>query len=356
MKRLIASLIICLACIQVYAYDPAVQTNVRPKPKEITPNAGPRIAHGADVFVTAQFIWWKVFQEGLNYALTGIRANPGTTLSGTGTEHTPDFGWEPGFKVGLGVNLPHDGWDIYAQYTWIQSHHNDDRATSADANMQEGFLLGALTTSANLIRNITEARTHWDLNFNVLDLEFGRNFYVSEFLTLRPFGGLKFTWQDQDWDSSFTAEEVGVDNIQPGTSGFVRSKQDHDTWGVGIRTGLNGSWFFTKNWSLFANTALSAMWTDYDIDRKDSFHPNSVSNGTTALNVHRDEHSIRAVTEFQLGLKGEWWFSNDDYHLAVSAAYEQQVWINYGSYIFVINDADNDLSFHGLTVKARFDF
>jgi len=67
-------------------------------------------------------------------------------------------------------------------------------------------------------------------------------------------------------------------------------------------------------------------------------------------------YPIHAVAEFQFGMMGQWWFSNDDYHLAVSLGYDQQVWINYGNFIYLIDNGQADLSLHGLTLKFRFDF
>ena len=37
-------------------------TYERGSQKDITPAAGPRVTHGADVFITADFIWWKATQ------------------------------------------------------------------------------------------------------------------------------------------------------------------------------------------------------------------------------------------------------------------------------------------------------
>eukprot|EP01066_Platyproteum_vivax_P005787 Platyproteum_vivax@DN17456_c0_g1_i1.p1 len=76
--------------------------------REITPVAGPRVAHGADVFITADFIWWKAVQEGMQYAFSGgivLGTSPAFTSASSG--HVKEVGdaWAPGFKVGLGLNL-----------------------------------------------------------------------------------------------------------------------------------------------------------------------------------------------------------------------------------------------------------
>ena len=62
------------------------------------------------------------------------------------------------------------------------------------------------------------------------------------------------------------------------------------------------------------------------------------------------------AAEFQFGMMGEWWLSNNSYHLDMSAAYDQQVWMNYGNMIFLTDHETGDLSLHGLRLKLRFDF
>ena len=94
----------------------------------ITPPVAPAVNHGADVFISADFIYWKAYQEGLEYANSAVNAlaasglTPGATLN-QGTFATPQTKFEPGFKVGLGLEFEHDGWDLFAQYTWLAPQH-----------------------------------------------------------------------------------------------------------------------------------------------------------------------------------------------------------------------------------------
>ncbi len=338
------------ACLTGHTQDLMPDQNRSAQSQDAVAPNSTNVQNGMDMFFTADFIWWKFTQEGLTYALTGIRANKNTTVSTQGSEHTPNFSWEPGFKVGLGFKLPHDHWDIYFQYSWIQSLDNKSIAERADANIQEGYSLGALNFDSATIEQITKATSKWDAHFNVLNFELGRTFTVSDSFLLRPFGGLKATWQDQKWDNTY----IGKVHIDGGPSaGTVTSNHDHDTWGMGIRTGLNGQWLFNRHFGLFANTALSAMWTDYDVDRKDVFENSTAT--VKAIHIKRDDYSVRGVVELLLGMKAQWWPSNGRYRIALHLAYEQQVWVNYGSYIF-FSDTNNDLSMHGLNASMRIDF
>ena len=302
----------------------------------ITPNAGPRVCMGADVFVTADFILWTPREEGLEYAMTGANAP-----TSQGSLREPDFGLEPGFKVGLGLNLGHDGWDIFAEYTWLRSDVDDSvRSSTMDWLWRDGV-------------SPDRADARWDFHFNVIDLELGRNFFVSQYLTLRPHYGFKGTWQDQDYTSRAEFLNAAGDVT-------LRNKmvQDFDYWGFGIRTGLDTAWHFSSSWSIFGNFAISALWSGFDIDRKDTQFSAVADTTITQLNTENNFHTILPVLELAIGLRWETWFSDDDYHFGIDAGWEEQVW--WGMNRLIVRQQpqrDNgDLTLQGFTLKFRFDF
>ena len=334
--------------------------------REITPNAGPRVAHGADVFITADFIWWKAVQEGTDYATTGVagfdyqsQQNQLLNVS-RGHERSVGRDWAPGFKVGLGLNLSHDGWDIYAEYTWLRPSNSSslsaDNVLSKTVVVQDGPNARANRATAN-----------WDLDFNVIDVELGRNFYLSQFLTMRPFIGLKATWQNQDTRIKFfnpDGYEAGEDgqgnNIK--VEGPYKIHEQMDNWGIGVRGGFDISWYMSKQWSIYGDLAWTTMWVDYtDITRKDTIDDPTQATGSSSVtpqNIKIDDHySVKNILELELGLRWEILFYDDNYHFAIQAGWEQQVWSNWGtSFDFLNGQTWNDLNFHGLNLKLRFDF
>ena len=187
----------------------------------ITPPAGPFVKNGYDVFITAAFLYWQAIQERLTYATTGIGVNT------SGRVHSIDYPWEPGFRVGIGFYPKHDGWDSTARYTWLHSH-SADRASGTNI---VPFTLTFDGFSSTQVSQITSARSSWDLHYNVIDLEIGRNFFLSKLLATRLFFGLKGTWINQDWSTRYHANAVTLGTVGP-APGTVTTNQDHDTWGV----------------------------------------------------------------------------------------------------------------------------
>ncbi len=362
LKTLLAGLAIVFAQASAFGAQPQKQHNPTDQFKssdnaqfrEITPNAGPRVTNGADVFITADFLYWTARQDGMVYAITG--RNTFANIDATsGSAQDLDWKAQPGFKVGLGLNLGHDGWDVYAQYTWLHTNVNNSTSVAFDTPVQQRFVGTYFSDrDGSITNNYTKARAKWDHHFNVIDLELGRNYFISQFLTLRPHVGLKGTWQDQDFKIRYTqqniADPTSIDLLE-------KIKFNQDMWGLGIRMGLNTGWHFIENFGLFGNLALTALWSDYSTTRKDRVATSNSTNNSLFYNFKFDQYPINAILELALGLRYDVWFSDDDYHFGLSAAWEEQVWINHSRFVrFYSSEVQGDLYLHGLTIKARFDF
>lgn len=332
--------------------------------REITPNAGPRVAHGADVFMTTDFIWWKATEEGLQYGLTGTNIQSAASVNSADLYTTPAKGktksvgedWAPGFKVGLGLNLCHDGWDIYTQYTWLYASDS----SSISGNSNQVLFAEALSFNNGPTFSGNEASSEWDMHFNVIDLELGRNFYLSQFLTMRPHIGLKGTWQDHDWKTQLNGQGFSIpvgNTTSVSVTGPVRHNKEYDVWGIGVRGGLNVSWYMSKSWSVYGDLAFSALWTNY-YNQTQYLATDDTSTGTPESRVwlnneNDDVYTCKYVGELELGVRYETWVYDDNYHFAIQAGWEQQVWMNWSKFS---NGSSNDLALQGLNLKFRFDF
>lgn len=334
---------------------------VSEKPHEqITPHAGPRVEAGIDVFMTADFIYWTGRMDGLAYVASG-QGNNQTSVS-RGRVCSPDWEWDPGFKVGLGHNLPHDGWDIYAEYTWFHSTATDSKkGNTLDPNWNISNIEAIVSPTVLASGFIDRASSHWHLHYNVIDLELGRNYFVSQYLSLRPFFGFKTTWQDIDYRVRYHS------SIQSGLESNFRMRNDADFWGIGLRTGLDMTWHISPVFSVYGNMALSALWCQYDIKRRDTrTDAQGVSPtpgpplGTQIItyDTQKDFHTLKGVLELSIGIRGEWWFSDNRYHFLVQTGWEEHVWINHNQLIktHFVASAHGDMILQGFTLKIRFGF
>lgn len=331
--------------------------------RQITPNAGPRVTNGADVFVTADFIYWTARQDSLAFAYTGVDPSVSDAVASPvdsrGTRYTAPRKYEPGFKVGLGLNLGHDGWDVFLEYTWFRSNNTDTATAGALPYQRLVPATVAVPSSLNFdLLTVTNGTGSWRFRFNNFDLELGRNFYVSQYLTLRPHIGLKGNWINQYFDGTGTGFWFGdtpIDDLGYGYGSISSAtiNRSQKWWGVGIRSGIDTAWYFDKNWSIFGDFALSGLWGRFNTSAKatvvGTYGTPELGSSVPAW-IGANYHTVKYVGEFQLGLRFDYWFSDDDYHFGLSAAWEVQSWINHNQMTFT------DLGLQGLTIKARFDF
>ena len=95
---------------------------------EITPPAPPLVKHCADPFLSAEYIYWRTNQQGLDYAVSGIALNAGSSER-KGRVYSPRMEYSSGFKVGFGLKFRHDSWDLYANYTWLRPESKKSSTT-----------------------------------------------------------------------------------------------------------------------------------------------------------------------------------------------------------------------------------
>ncbi|MEI8300386.1 MAG: Lpg1974 family pore-forming outer membrane protein [Chlamydiota bacterium] len=337
------------------------------KMKEITPSAGTAVQGGLDVYVQADYILWHASEGGLAYVdhgginAFGSTATSNNTLS-KGQVLAPHFKTSSGFKVGLGLDFNYDGWDLGATYTWLHSHASSEYSAPLNGTNKTllggAFLITGATTDLFLDVGSVSGSADWKLHFNNIDLELGRNFFVSPKLTLRPHFGLKGTWQTQRFNVAYNQVGTAFTLVSQAnaTEAYTATNVQH-YWGLGVRTGVDTSWMFTRNWSLFGDWAIAALWgqfkdTRVDVSNVANAAGASVLANYTALNLKQRTHQLNGVMELQLGLRYDYWFSDDEYRFRMAAGWENQLWFSQNHFYGL----DGDLSLQGFTLNFRLDF
>lgn len=348
--------------------------NKCPPTCQVTPNAGPRVNGGADLFFTAAFTWWTAHEDGLAFAYIEEDFIPGVATTAqvpTTTVAIPDFKWKPGFKVGAGLDFCHDGWDVYLDYTWFHSMNNR-KSISVDPagtpDVSDGYwLVNApylqdvlLPIAAHFRLDFYETVTgNLALKWNIFDLELGRNFYISRRIKLRPHFGLKGMWARQTFN-------LVLDNKSNNgaTNSISTMNNKIKNWGIGVRAGLDTAWQFCESFSLIGEIAATGLWEQFKVHRIDATDIlittviGTAGTSPSSVNYQYNFYSLRPVIEWFLGLRWEMWTCGDDFHFEFDAGWETQLWFSQNQFLRIeCLEADHgDLAFQGLTVRARFDF
>lgn len=234
-----------MRCDRTSICGPEMGMAVNPPARPFTDD--PCCCDAGEFSITVAGFYWQATEDGLEYAVNSTVITPTitdgmpvdtTTLARIidGSYRTPDLKWKPGFKVGVGYNTTHDGWDLELLWT-----HYNGRANSADDNESDlnktllplwsAFVpIATGDTNSGTILFATQANTSWRVDLNLVDLELGREYWTSKRLSLRPHVGLRYAMIHQrykieylggSWDggiSPFT-DEVELKNHFDGGGG-----------------------------------------------------------------------------------------------------------------------------------------
>ncbi len=345
----------------------------------INPPARP-VVQGVDLFVTGEVLVWRAREDNLDYA---VSMDQTPTINGQESGNGVHFRgkWRAGSRVGIGYNLPHDGWDLNAIWTHFQSkdkkHEEDcDCCTSCEIFQPIYFPKDYnLAAGGDTVHGpwVSEAQgKYWRATLNMVDLELGREFFVSKWMTLRPHIGGRALWLRQKL--KFEYEPNGGNFLLPYSSGtsavfpgansdFVRLKNNF--WGVGLRAGLDATWGLGAGVSLYSKLALSALWGKFSLEQTHTLVNDSEENEASfVLSDFEDRFQVcRPVLDLALGIRYDTTFNNDSWGLGVFAGWEhhyfwgQNKFIRFdGDQFSAMNENYGDFSVAGFNVGMSFDF
>jgi len=174
------------------------------------PNRSARTCDGyAGIFLTGEFIYWKARQEELNTIGTFAFEQNGVERFVDVKSKEIDFKYSPGFKLGLGGNLPFDGWDLYVNWTHLRNNPVTTFRSSTH-NLIDIERLG--DGGAPFVTN--HAKVSYDLILNIIDFDWGRRCFVSDTWSVRPsFGGKTFWIHQQIRYSYENVQTIPLPNI-----------------------------------------------------------------------------------------------------------------------------------------------
>ncbi len=296
---------------------------------QLYPRTGFQAPEGRAYF-TGEWLYWRTRQAGMEYA--------------TAKEICFDF--DTGFRVGVGVNFPYfDGWDVYANYTYFNPEHSD----SANGAIYPLFLFqGAPGGGGNAVAS---AEGTWNIRLQSLDIEFGKAYYISETLSLRPFFGMKGTWINQHAHFRYQGGYI------PEGQTF-RTHFENDFKGGGPFIGTDGYWHLGGGFSFFADLAAALLVGHFDNDQR-QFQ----LGGVEVVHLDSDFNLVSPFLQMLAGISWDRNFSRDRRHLGLSAGFETQYYWNQNQTEQFTDDVRpayvrqrGDLAFYGLTLRARFDF
>jgi hypothetical protein len=193
----------------------------------------------------------------------------------------------------------------------------------------------------------------------MIDLELGREFFVSKFMTLRPHMGLRYVRVDQQFHVEYSGEGSALYG-----STYYLVRNSNDMWGFGLRGGVDTQFGLGQGFSIYGNLAASILHSHFHVSQTEYTRDILTSARGTRLAVNNRKRVGRAVTDLAMGLRWDQMFDNDRYHLGVQFGWEHHMfWGQNQMWQFVNSNqpalhsnGNNELTTQGWTLAARFDF
>lgn len=306
---------------------------------------------GSGVFLTIDALLWHGKVGGSEYAYTDDDSTAAFPMQGRTKEN--DFGWTWGFRVGLGYNFDHDGWDAYLNYTYWYSADNSKVNVGSNGSvipLQGNADLA--TADFGLFTHGNYGASQFKFDYDNLDLELGRNYFISRSLSFRPHFGIRNSWIDLSQVVQYTGGVIGVNTFE------VRNSNDF--WGIGPRAGVNSKWFLTNGFSVFGNISGSLLWGYYEVTHEETISNNPQQN---YIRIKANMHRFAPNAQLVLGLAYDKYIYNDKQHIGISLGWENIYYWRVNQALKIDDFASDkyervseDASMHGITLNVRWDF
>lgn len=377
---------------------------------------------GTPWYLTFDVIYWHPKMGGTEYAITvspkgNVSLEPFFPATVT-TDYRPegkvkanDFSWDVGLKAGLGYKSPHDHWDIYARYTWFESHSSSNVSKQAPSELIALKLPITSSLPFNILnvgtRTISiypdSAKSTVDIDFQNIDLELSRSYFTSKHISIKPFLALKGSLIDlsqkityvENTNSTFSGLITELDSPE------IKVNLSSNFKGLGPRIGMDMKYFIGEQFNLFADCSLAILYGQIKEREKDfiprlkiayeGLSPEEQQQLETIINLVINSPSRNLSSKFHtfipnanmfLGLEWNRYINKNKQHLGLKMGYEVQYYwrVNqmsdtenvFNSSIFNVTETTfdtvalrgrhakeregEDLMFYGITGEVRLDF
>jgi hypothetical protein len=286
-------------------------------------------------------------------------AETSSVWSNTAYEHTSfsannvPFDWNAGFRAGFGHKFDDESWDVKLSWTYFRTSQNGEVSVGNASNgaVVPEFFSGLIGGTYDNFPIFSQSAIDWKLNYNTIDLEFGRSVALGDSAWVRPAMGIKTAVIQQD---------VHLDLSHPAWLISAVEDVSHDFWGIGPSFGVSGGWKLPKykNLSLIGSFSVDFLFGQWNVNdtyaRTDGYYP--LLFGTYGAMTTDMTNSCLGVPVLRY-FAGLEWVHPGNVTITARVGYELQWWANQQRMLaFQQLPMHGDLTIEGLTCGVSIGF
>lgn len=331
------------------------------------------------VVIRSDFLWWRACEEGIalgDLELIFDRMVSPSRSAVRDISHLKkmQFHYEPGFRLGFESTCACDCWGFVLNWTHFHSKATAHfRDVDALGNPEAVFI--------SFWERGTElyplyAASHWKLGMDLLDFEAGHLYYVSSFMAIRPFFGLRGARITQTYSTLARSNDDG--NIGESGNFISRTKSRANFTALGPRCGFRIQFDLLCGWSVVGEAAASVVFGRSQChSREYTTEFASLENEQDVVEFeyrtrHGFNHTSKAIADLSLGLH---WnrcveFCNRSHIMQLLIAWEHHLFSHFNAFDFAsqgiairsgvlapsYSKKQGDLSVQGLTASLQVGF
>jgi hypothetical protein len=316
-----------------------------------------------ELFGGTSYTYWLAGENGLELGRTGdfVAGDDPLFFPIPVTVISHAFEYASGFQLETGVE--NREWAIWGHYTWVRNRSSQTvAAPSAAPFLGAGVILTApwflQTADDGGTLSGTSVSSTWHLSMDIADFSLGHMFYQANRWKATVFGGLRALWIRQKMIVALNmADAILLGQV----ANPIQSNNYAQSWALGPRFGLKGSFLLGAGFCLTGNIGSSLLYTDYI---RITHSEDSASAGAfpNKLELNMNTTTLKPAMETGLGICWNRRFSKDRYLFNIGADYDfllfwsQNMMREMLDITWAKAAGNGDLYLHGLTLTAALSF
>jgi hypothetical protein len=259
-----------------------------------------------NISVYGSWLYWKVNGDEYDYAVekTRLLSTEGI-IRDRETIHDVKFGWDSGFRIGVGAELPSLCWR--ADVVWTHFRDTSSKSTEIHGTIGNEQTLVSLPAAFNFGDQLGSGESavftgRVNFRYDTVDIEFGKWCCCTDCVKFRPHIGLRLAEIHDGFHDKVEFAGGAQENFSETAAPFGRFFAKNRFKGAGIRAGLDLDLCLCEGLSLIGRGAGSIVWGRTRLSQSFKY-PFSLIGDFYHGEIDESYRNSKIITDLSLGIR-----------------------------------------------------